>query len=255
MSLQHCQFRPRSYHGGNPQDPRHAAHHLQRFHCLPLHTLTASRLPQASETLATCLLTFIDRLIASSTTQWRDSSSELSHSQSGSDPFDSYESSPVAGPSNPPSPPAPVQSLPNPTPATPSQWFWVGPQTSSQAIAEKTCEMVCYLWFSNTLGAHKSSPHHVRPGRRTRTSHSPSDPPSGLSDASTAALQFAPSTQFVNFMQKLLQTTQVSQSVIVLSLRYVYRLKEENHFTNGQPGSEFRVAVVALMMANKFVDE
>lgn len=56
-------------------------------------------------------------------------------------------------------------------------------------------------------------------------------------------------------MQKLLQTTQVSQSVIVLSLHYVYRLKEENHFTNGQPGSEFRVAVVALMMANKFIDE
>lgn len=205
---------------------------------------------------------FICRLLTNSltasSTQWRDSSSEVSHSQSGSDPFDSYESSPVAGPSNPPSPFAPAQpvhSSPNPTPATASQWFWVGPHPSSQAIAEKTCEMVCYLWFSNTLGAHKSSPHRVRSARRSRASHSPPGPPSGLSDASTAALQFTPSSQFVNFMQKLLQTTQVSQSVIVLSLRYVYRLKEENHFTNGQPGSEFRVAVVALMMANKFVDE
>lgn len=117
--------------------------------------------------------------------------------------------------------------------------------------------MVCYLWFSNTLGAHKSSsPHRVRAStRRLLPSHSPSDPPLGLSDASTAALQFQPSPQFVHFMQKLLQTTQVSQSVIVLSLHYIYRLKEENHFTNGQAGSEFRVAVVALMMANKFVDE
>jgi len=56
-------------------------------------------------------------------------------------------------------------------------------------------------------------------------------------------------------MQKLLQTTQLSQSVIVLSLHYVFRLKERNSGTIAHPGSEFRVAVAALMMANKFVDE
>jgi hypothetical protein len=56
-------------------------------------------------------------------------------------------------------------------------------------------------------------------------------------------------------MQKLLQTTQLSQSVIVLSLHYVYRLKERNSGTAAHQGSEFRVAVAALMMANKFVDE
>ena len=56
-------------------------------------------------------------------------------------------------------------------------------------------------------------------------------------------------------MQKLLETTEVSQSVIVLSLHYIYRLKERNESSVGKPGSEFRVAVVALMMANEFVDE
>jgi hypothetical protein len=56
-------------------------------------------------------------------------------------------------------------------------------------------------------------------------------------------------------MQKLLETTQVSQSVIVLSLHYIYRLKERNHFTPAQRGSEFRIAVAGLMMANKFLDE
>lgn len=157
--------------------------------------------------------------------------------------------------------------------------------------------MVCYLWFSNTLGAPKNSPHYrestaalksssTGPSKRTLRSNSSSttassgsgsstgtttteatsvstpsstyslaEPLAGLSDATTAALQFAPSPQFINFMQKLLQTTQVSQSVIVLSLHYIYRLKEENHFTNGKPGSEFRVAVVALMLANKFIDD
>jgi hypothetical protein len=58
-----------------------------------------------------------------------------------------------------------------------------------------------------------------------------------------------------SFMQKLLETTQVSQSVIVLSLHYIYRLKERNRYTTGQPGSEFRIAVAGLMMANKFLDE
>ncbi|KIK21684.1 hypothetical protein PISMIDRAFT_12173 [Pisolithus microcarpus 441] len=57
------------------------------------------------------------------------------------------------------------------------------------------------------------------------------------------------------FMHKLLETTQVGQSVIVLSLHYIWPLKERNRFTNGLPGSEFRIAVTALMMANKFLDE
>ena len=56
-------------------------------------------------------------------------------------------------------------------------------------------------------------------------------------------------------MQKVLETTQVSQSVIVLALHYIYRLKIRNCYTNGQPGSEYRVAIAALMLANKFVDE
>ena len=56
-------------------------------------------------------------------------------------------------------------------------------------------------------------------------------------------------------MQKVLETTQVGQSVIVLALHYIYRLKERNSLTTAQSGSEFRIAVAALMMANKFLDE
>jgi hypothetical protein len=44
--------------------------------------------------------------------------------------------------------------------------------------------------------------------------------------------------------------TQISQSVTVLSLHYVYWFKERNSGTITHPGSEFRVAVAALMMAN-----
>jgi hypothetical protein len=112
---------------------------------------------------------------------------------------------------------------------------------SSLHIAEKTCEMVCYLWFATNA---TSSP---------RRRHPPYFVPE--SNSSTASLQFSVSPNFVQFMQKVLETTQVSQSVIVLSLHYIYRLKERNRLTNGESGSEFRVAVAALMMANKFVDE
>ena len=44
-------------------------------------------------------------------------------------------------------------------------------------------------------------------------------------------------------MQKPLETIQVSQSVIVLSLHYIWHLKERNRF-------KFRIAVAALMAAN-----
>jgi hypothetical protein len=122
-----------------------------------------------------------------------------------------------------------------------ASWFSDSRSRSSQYTAENTCEMICYLWFSQSSNL---SP----------VNHSPSQPFIPF-NPKTARLQFSVSSVFVHFMQKLLQTTQLSQSVIVLSLHYVYRLKERNSGTIAHPGSEFRVAVAALMMANKFVDE
>jgi hypothetical protein len=117
-----------------------------------------------------------------------------------------------------------------------SDWF-LNSHQSSLYLAEKTCEMVCYLWFSSNSSSARR--HHFVP----------------QSSPHTASLQFSVSPHFIQFMQKVLETTQVSQSVIVLSLHYIYRLKERNRLTSSLPGSEFRVAIAALMMANKFVDE
>ncbi|KAH9964592.1 cyclin-domain-containing protein [Russula dissimulans] len=122
-----------------------------------------------------------------------------------------------------------------------ASWFSDSRSRSSQYTAENTCEMICYLWFSQSSNL---SP----------VNTSPSQPLIPF-NPKTARLQFSVSSVFVHFMQKLLQTTQLSQSVIVLSLHYVYRLKERNSGTIAHPGSEFRVAVAALMMANKFVDD
>ncbi|KDQ51302.1 hypothetical protein JAAARDRAFT_62518 [Jaapia argillacea MUCL 33604] len=137
-------------------------------------------------------------------------------------------------------------SLPSPVPHL-VDWFTSSQKRSAHFIAEKTCEMICYLWFAESNSNRSSNP----------SPSSTSSPPQYIpqSNPATASLQLVATPAFVSFMQKLLETTQVSQSVIVLSLHYIYRLKERNRFTNGQAGSEFRVAVAALMMANKFVDD
>ncbi|KAH0589992.1 hypothetical protein H2248_000174 [Termitomyces sp. 'cryptogamus'] len=106
-------------------------------------------------------------------------------------------------------------------------------------VAEKTCEMICYLWFA--------AAEHPYP--------TPTSSPLGKRNPATTTLQLLATPTFVQFMHKLLETTQVSQSVIVLALHYIYRLKDRNRFTPAQPGSEFRIAVAALMMANKFLDD
>ncbi|KAF9481250.1 hypothetical protein BDN70DRAFT_803805, partial [Pholiota conissans] len=77
----------------------------------------------------------------------------------------------------------------------------------------------------------------------------------GSKNSAPSTLQLRATPTFVSFMQKLLETTQVSQSVIVLSLHYIFRLKEKNKYTPAQPGSEFRIAVAGLMMGNKFLDD
>ncbi|PIL30837.1 hypothetical protein GSI_07005 [Ganoderma sinense ZZ0214-1] len=128
-------------------------------------------------------------------------------------------------------------------------WFGTDSHRSSRFIAEKFCEMICYLWFSTISSTSASS------SKRNRVAPTQPDSFSPHSNASTAKLQFSVSPAFVRFMQKVLETTQVSHSVIVLSLHYICRLKARNPFTSGQAGSEYRVAIAALMLANKFVDD
>ncbi|KAF8599260.1 hypothetical protein BDV93DRAFT_526208 [Ceratobasidium sp. AG-I] len=101
------------------------------------------------------------------------------------------------------------------------------------SVAQNMCNMVCYLWFG-------------RRGSPQRTSSPYSEP---------ANVQFTPRPEFVSFIADLLATTQVSQSVITLALHYIYTLKRINPSIRGRRGSEYRLAVTALMLANKFLDD
>ncbi|KAJ7767870.1 hypothetical protein DFH07DRAFT_954760 [Mycena maculata] len=129
---------------------------------------------------------------------------------------------------------------------------------SAALVAEKTCEMICYLWFAPSSSAASTA----MPSLNGKTAEGVAGR-EGRRDGRTtpSQLQLTASKTFVAFTQKLLETTQsltppqVSQSVIVLALHYIHRLRARNAATPAQPGSEFRVAVAGLMMANKFLDD
>lgn len=68
-------------------------------------------------------------------------------------------------------------------------------------------------------------------------------------------LRLFPRRRFTDFVRNMLNITQVSKSVIILALLYIHRLKSKNPGLRGQDGSEFRLFVTALMLANKFLDD
>ncbi|PWN53110.1 hypothetical protein IE53DRAFT_213407 [Violaceomyces palustris] len=73
--------------------------------------------------------------------------------------------------------------------------------------------------------------------------------------AETNSLRLAPTPRFKTFVRDMLNTTQVSNSVVILALMYIHRLKSKHPELRGQEGSEFRLFVTALMLANKFLDD
>ena len=114
-------------------------------------------------------------------------------------------------------------------------------------------QMVCYLWFWSP----------------------PSKSPKSF-DSSASALQLQPQPHFIHFLSKVITQTQLSKTVLVLALHYLWLLKRPvmagaagRHEANMGPvnapselataqvgqGSQYTVSVIALMLANKFMDE
>lgn len=114
-------------------------------------------------------------------------------------------------------------------------------------------QMVCYLWFWSPTSS-KSKPF----------------------DSSASVLQLQPQPHFIHFLSKVITQTQLSKTVLVLALHYLWLLKRPvmagaagRHEANMGPvnapselataqvgqGSQYTVSVIALMLANKFMDE
>ncbi|KAF9939497.1 hypothetical protein BGZ67_009428 [Mortierella alpina] len=110
------------------------------------------------------------------------------------------------------------------------------PQTSTLQLAEFASVMVYTLW-------------HTRPNINGASSNAYNVVPHRISVPATAG------PAFKKFCLKVLSATQLSSSVILLSLKYIQKLLKNNPSIHGQQGSEFRLFTVSLMLANKFLDD
>ncbi|KAG2220952.1 hypothetical protein INT45_006485 [Circinella minor] len=64
-----------------------------------------------------------------------------------------------------------------------------------------------------------------------------------------------PSPAFKKFCLQVLTATQLSQNAVYLALKYICALLRTNPSIEGADGSEYRLFTVALMLANKFLDD
>ncbi|RCI05569.1 hypothetical protein CU098_001226 [Rhizopus stolonifer] len=71
----------------------------------------------------------------------------------------------------------------------------------------------------------------------------------------TAAIANRTSSAFKKFCKQVLTATQLSESVILLGLKYIAMLLQSNPSIQGAAGSEYRLFTVALMLGNKFLDD
>ncbi|CAO3591402.1 unnamed protein product [Absidia cylindrospora] len=112
-------------------------------------------------------------------------------------------------------------------------------------LAEFVSTMIHLLWHvrrSSVLELHSASSH----GAFTTLAVNQGDAASVLKGSDTA---------FQNFCQQILTATQLSEAVVMLSLKYIAKLLQTSPNVQGAQGSEYRLFVVALLLANKFHDD
>ncbi|ORX94976.1 hypothetical protein K493DRAFT_198720, partial [Basidiobolus meristosporus CBS 931.73] len=63
-------------------------------------------------------------------------------------------------------------------------------------------------------------------------------------------------TEMVEFIQRLLIFTDIPSTVVLIGMNYLYRLRSSSIFAeNPAFGSDYRVLVVALLTASKYVED
>ncbi|CAG8447005.1 15949_t:CDS:2 [Acaulospora morrowiae] len=111
-----------------------------------------------------------------------------------------------------------------------------------ERVSDFASHMTCFLWFGDyMMDPHSSSSSIIVP------------PPGGNGHGRFA--DYKPRDAFKKFCRDVISATQVSHSVILLSLLYIHRMKINNPTIKGQNGSEYRTFTVALMLSNKFLDD
>lgn len=107
---------------------------------------------------------------------------------------------------------------------------------SQPAQSPNHSQMTCLFWFQSADDLHKAESIYSIPATAT------------LPPLPSLA---KPYEQFRKWVLNVLQTTQVTQNVILLALLFIYRLKMSTPQIKGRAGSEYRLLTVALMLGNK----
>ena len=138
------------------------------------------------------------------------------------------------------------------------------------SFSPQTCaNLVCFIWFAETsalppLQQCPSGADHLCTDSNSAISSNRVGPHfltafgehANCCDATLPSpSRTIPSQRFSAFVNNILKTTQVSDSIIKLSLYYIYSLKVRNSGLHGQLGSEYRLFLTSLILANKFLDD
>lgn len=156
----------------------------------------------------------------------------------------------------------------------PSILFSEGTTWNAASVAEWCAEMVCFIWFAASPAlvnldsySFDSKHKHLRSSGTTLDANNTYSmdtpffnkayyPKSSMSQSPSAnRTQLYPSHNFVSYVRSILKATQVSKSVLILSLFYIFRLKSLHTQLQGQNGSEYRLFITSLILANKFLDD
>ncbi|KAL1917296.1 uncharacterized protein VTP21DRAFT_4952 [Calcarisporiella thermophila] len=129
---------------------------------------------------------------------------------------------------------------PPPPPPPPTQSINIEPAINIPQLADFASSMVYAMWHTRRPSVTSL---YMPEGSTMNSSHSNSDSSS------------SPSHAFKKFCTQTLTATQLSESVVLLSLKYIAKLLQSNPAIQGAEGSEYRLFTVALMLANKFLDD
>ncbi|KAI9733186.1 MAG: hypothetical protein M1818_007304 [Claussenomyces sp. TS43310] len=109
---------------------------------------------------------------------------------------------------------------------------------SGGSLGEFAAQITCLFWFESVATLHQAE-----------------ESSSAMSPVQRLVPDAMPTTPFRKWVVTILSTTQVTPNVILLALLFIYRLKTLNPTVKGRAGSEYRLLTVALMLANKFLDD
>lgn len=115
-------------------------------------------------------------------------------------------------------------------------------------------KITCLLWFGdiNSIKTISGPPRPVTPTAASTGMPTPwptaMEGNRGWKDLATVG---RPSISFRQWLLAILRTARLAENVVLLALLLIFRLKTMCPYIKGNPGSEYRLLTVALMLSNK----